>query len=252
MRTPPLSRVALVLAAVLGAGTAQAGLFDDEEARRQIADLKIKSEARFDQQANGQLELASQLSRQAEEIARLRGQIETLNFELETTRKRQQDFYLDLDSRLRKLEPQAPVAGADEGTAGTAEGNPAAANPALESQAYETALGQFKAGKYKEAAASFAGFVQQYPTSSLAPNAQYWLGNSWYAQRNCAKAIEAHSVVTSKYAASDKAPDAWISMATCQQEMGNAAAARRSLETVLGKYPDSPAADTARQRLKKK
>ena len=46
--------------------------------------------------------------------------------------------------------------------------------------------------------------------------------------------------------------DAWLAMAGCQQEMGNAAAARRSLETLVAKYPNSPAADTAQQRLKKK
>jgi septal ring factor EnvC (AmiA/AmiB activator) len=70
-------RIALLIAA-LGAVQAQAGVFDDDEARRQIADLKAKTEARFDQQAKAQLDLANQIQRQAEEIARLRGQIETL------------------------------------------------------------------------------------------------------------------------------------------------------------------------------
>jgi len=94
--------------------------------------------------------------------------------------------------------------------------------------------------------------VQKYPDSSLAPNAQYWLGNAWYAQRDCKRAIEAQSVVTTKYADSPKAPDAWLAMATCQQEMGNANGAKRSLETVVAKYPSTPAADAARDRLKKK
>jgi hypothetical protein len=98
-------RIALLIAA-LGASQAQAGMFDDEEARRMITDQKIKIEARFDQQAKAQLDLANQIQRQAEENARLRGQIETLNYELETAKKRQQDFYLDLDTRLRKFEGQ--------------------------------------------------------------------------------------------------------------------------------------------------
>ncbi|HRF31036.1 MAG TPA: tol-pal system protein YbgF, partial [Azonexus sp.] len=67
-------RIALLLAA-LGAAQAQAGVFDDDEARRQIADHRIKTEARFDQQAKAQLDLSTQIQRQAEEIARLRGQI---------------------------------------------------------------------------------------------------------------------------------------------------------------------------------
>ena len=226
-------------------------MFDDEEARRQIKDLAIKSEARFDQQGKAQLDLANQLQRQSEEIARLRGQVETLTYELETAKKRQQDFYLDLDTRLRKFEPQAPAASAAVDPASGAN-SPAAADPARENKEYEAALNQFKAAKYKEAAWAFSAFVQKYPDSSLAPNAQFWLGNAWIAQRNCAKAIEAHSVVTTKYAESPKAPDAWLAMANCQQEMGNPAAAKRSLETAIAKYPNSPAADTARERLKKK
>ena len=242
-------RIALLIAA-LGAVQAHAGVFDDDEARRQIVDLKVKTEARFDQQAKAQLDLASQIQRQVEEIARLRGQIETLNYELETAKKRQQDFYLDLDTRLRKFEASAS-ANATVAPENGANSKPAA-DPGKETQDYEAALNQFKAGKYKEAAAGFGAFVQKYPDSSLAPNAQYWLGNAWYAQRDCKRAIEAQSVVTTKYADSAKAPDAWLAIATCQQEMGNPTGNRRSLETVLTKYPGTPAADTARERLKKK
>lgn len=242
-----LFQIALLLAA-LGSTQVRAGVFDDDEARRQIADLKIKTEARFDQQAKSQLDLANQIQRQAEEIARLRGQIESLNYELETARKRQQDFYLDLDTRLRKFE----AAGTSVANTENGPGPKPAADPARENQDYETALNQFKAGKYKEAATAFGQFVQKYPDSSLVPNAQYWLGNAWYAQRDCKRAIEAQSVVTARYADSAKAPDAWLAIATCQQEMGNTGGARRALETVIAKYPSAPAAETARERLKKK
>ncbi|MCL2523587.1 MAG: tol-pal system protein YbgF [Betaproteobacteria bacterium] len=234
-------RTVLPLLAVLGASHAGAGMFDDDEARRQIADLRIKTEARAEQQARAQLELQTLIQRQADEIARLHGQIETLGYELETAKKRQQDFYLDLDSRLRSIETHA---------APGAEAAPAA-NAAAEEQEYEAALGNFKAGRYKEAAAAFAAFVQRHPASSLAPNAQYWLGNAWYAQRNCTKAIEAQSIVTTKYADSPKAADAWLAIATCQKELGNATGAKRSLETVIQAFPGTPAAELAQQRLKK-
>ncbi len=242
-------RIALLIAA-LGSVQAHAGVFDDDEARRQVIDLRVKSEARFDQQAKGQLDLANQIQRQADEISRLRGQIETLNYELETAKKRQQDFYLDLDTRLRKFETAESTNAAVNPENG-ANSKPAS-DPAKEGQEYEAALNQFKAGKYKEAAAGFGAFVQKYPSSSLAPNAQYWLGNAWYAQRDCKRAIEAQSVVTTKYADSAKAPDAWLAIATCQQELGNPTGTKRSLETVIAKYPTAPAAETARERLKKK
>jgi len=238
----------VLLIASLGATQAQAGIFDDEEARRQLVDFRIKTEARFDQQAKAQLELSAQIQRQADEIARLRGLLETLGYKQEVGDKRTQDFYLDLDSRLRKFE--TPVAA----TADPAN-TPAAAikgDPAREGQEYEAALNQFKAAKYKEAAAAFAGFVQKNPDSSLAPNAQYWLGNAWYAQHDCKRAIEAQSIVTTKYPDSPKAADAWLAIATCQQEMGNPTGVKRSLETVIAKYPNTPAAESAQQRLKKK
>lgn len=239
-------RIAALLIAGLAAAQAQAGLFDDEEARRQIADLRIKNEAQFDQQARAQLELQALIQRQVDEIARLRGQVETLSYELETARKRQQDFYLDLDSRLRKFE--TPVAAADPAAPATAA--TPGADPAAESRDYEAALGHFKGARYKEAATAFAAFVQKYPTGTLAPNAQYWLGNAWYAQRNCTKAIEAQSVVTTKYADSPKAADSWLAIATCQKELGNHKGAKRSLETVITAFPGTPAAETAKQRLK--
>ena len=196
------------------------------------------------------LELANQNERQDDGIARLLGQIHALNYKLETAKKRQQDFHLDLDTRLRKFETVESA----NATVNPENGpNPKpTGDPAKEGQEYEAALNQFKAGKYKEAAAGFGAFVQKYPASSLAPNAQYWLGNAWYAQRDCKRAIEAQSVVTTKYAESAKAPDAWLAIATCQQELGNPTGVKRSLETVIAKYPSAPAAETARERLKKK
>lgn len=237
MRRLPL----LLLLALLGSRPAWA-LFDDNEARRQIADLKITSDARFDQQAKAQLELSAQIQRQAEEIARLRGQIETLTYELEQAKQRQQDFYLDLDSRLRRLETPPADTGAAAGQM----------DEQAISRSYDAALELFKAAKYADAASAFAAFVQQHPQSRLAPNAQYWLGNAWFAQRDCTRAIEAQSLVLAQYPDSEKAPDAMLAIATCQQDLGNPKGARQTLEGLVQKYPSTPAADKARERLKKK
>ena len=247
-----LSAIAVLLAA-FGAQHAQAGMFDDEEARRQIKDLSIQSNERFDTISKAQFELANQIQALREENARLRGQIETLTYELDAAKKRQQDFYVDLDGRLRKLEPQpgadgTPGAG-DEGKAPEATKKPT--DPAAEARDYEAALNLFRGNKIKEAAGAFDGFVKAYPDSTLAPNAQYWLGNAQFTLRDCKKAVDAYRVVVAKWPQHAKAPDALVGIATCQQDSGDAKGAKATLETVLAKYPGTPAATTAKQRLKK-
>jgi len=245
-----LSAVALLLA-TLGVQQAQAGMFDDDEARRQISDLTIKTNERLDSTSKAQFDLANQIQALREDNARLRGQVETLTYELESAKKRQQDFYIDLDGRLRKLEPQAPQVDAKPAEEGKAPPKPAV-DPAAESHDYEAALNYFKANKLKEAAGAFEAFTKNYPDSSLAPSAQYWLGNAHYALHDCKKAIDAQKVVVAKWPNHAKAPDALINIATCQQEQGDAKAAKGTLEAVLIKYPDSSAAATAKARLKKK
>ena len=246
----------LVVLAALGAPSAQAGMFDDEEARQQIKDLRIQSNERLETLSKGQFELLNQIQALREENARLRGQVETLVFELDSAKKRQQDFYVDLDGRLRKLETHATPP-AETGTEGAmpAQGEvapkPPAADPAAEARDYEAALNLFKTNKLKDAASAFEAFGKNHPDSTLAPNAQYWLGNTHYAQRDCKKSIDAHKAMVAKWPQHAKAPDSLVGIATCQQELGDAKGARATLETVLAKYPSSPAAATAKQRLKK-
>jgi tol-pal system protein YbgF len=243
-----------VLLATLGGPYAHAGVFDDDEARRQIKDLSIQTNERVDTLSKAQFELINQIQALREENAKLRGQVETLGYELESTKKRQQDFYIDLDGRLRKFEPQ--VASTDDTRPGDeAKAAPEAAkksaDPAAESRDYETALNFFKGNKIKEAAGAFESFGKKYPDSSMAPNAQYWLGNAYYALRECKKSVDAHKLVVSKWPQHAKAPDSLINIATCLQELGDAKGAKATLEAVLAKYPGSSAAATAKQRLKK-
>lgn len=244
-----------LLLATLGTQQAHAGLFDDEEARRQVNELTLKSNERLDTVAKGQMELANQIQALRDENARLRGQVETLNYELEAAKKRQQDFYVDLDGRLRKIESPTP-ASAETSPAG--ESKPAAeaprkvaSDPASETREYEAALNLFRANKLKEAAAAFEAFAKAHPDSTLTPNAYYWLGNAHYALRDCKKGIDAQRVVVGKWPTHAKAADALLNVATCQQELGDSKSARATLEALLAKYPESSAAGAARQRLKK-
>jgi len=113
----PVAALALTLAA-----SAQAGLFDDEEARKQILQLRnqiAETQRTLDQrvaeleaQARNRsiIDLFNQVETLKAEFARLRGQIELLQNEMENTQKRQRDLYVDLDGRLRKVETQLAAA----------------------------------------------------------------------------------------------------------------------------------------------
>ena len=242
---------ALLLGLCLVAGAARAGLFDDDEARKDIAGLRAQVEA--NQKAaeerlarietlvqDRSIELTKLIEELKQDLARMRGQIEVQANQIETLDRRQKDLYVDLDARLRKLEAGAQ---AQEKQAA------AAPDPVAEGKAYEAALNQFKLGNYQSSVAAFQSFLATYPDSQQVSSAQYWIGNAYYALRDYKTAIAAQQKVLASWPDSAKAPDAMLNIASCQAEMGEAKAARESLQTVLKKYPGTPAAEQAKQRL---
>lgn len=242
-----MKRPLLVLWLLAAGLPAQAGMFDDEEARARIAKLRTDFDGlsqQVDTAAKNQLDFANQAETLKAEIARLRGQVEVLVNDLETTQKRQRDFYVDLDSRLRKLETAAQAV--------EAKPEPAKADPAQEAQDYEAAFTAFKAGKYKEALAAFQAFIQAYGSSGLLPNAHYWAASSQYQLRDYSRAAEGFGKLAATWPNDAKAADALLAQANALTEAGDAKGAKRVFETLVAQYPTSPAAATAKQRLKKK
>ncbi|MQA42367.1 tol-pal system protein YbgF [Rugamonas aquatica] len=225
---------------------AHAGLFDDDEARKALLDLRAKVEAmrgelnaRIDTKSDksSTLDLVNQNEVTLQEVAKLRGQIEVLSNELANAQKRQKDFYVDLDARLRKLEPREV----------TIDGKTAQVDP-NEQKTYEAAYKIFLAGDYKAGGTAFTEFLQRYPGSSYAANAQYYLGSSYFAQRDCKGAISAQLLVLKNYPDSPRAPEAMLNIASCQSELKDKAA-KKTLQDLIKAYPDSAAAVTAKERL---
>jgi tol-pal system protein YbgF len=242
---------ALLLGLCLIAGAARAGVFDDEEARKAVAALRVQVEA--DQNAvqerlakiemlvqDRSIDLARQIDELKQEMARLRGQIEVQAHQIETLDRRQKDLYVDLDARLRKLE-----ASAKEQEKQAAE----ATDAVSEGKAYEAALNQFKLGNYQASVAAFQSFLASFPDSQQVSSAQYWIGNAYYALRDYKTAIAAQQKLLESWPDSAKAPDALLNIASCQAEMGQTRTARETLKDLLKKYPGTPAADQAKQRL---
>jgi tol-pal system protein YbgF len=222
---------------------AHAGLFDDDEARRAILDIRARLDSlnsRLENKADKttNLDLAGQSDQLRAEIAKLRGQVEVLTNELANEQRRQKDFYTDLDARLRRIEPQK----------GVIDGKEVSISPA-EQRAYDAALSLFKTGDYKNAGTAFFNFLRIYPQSGFAGSANYWLGNAYYAQRDYRSAIASHQTVVQFFSDNPKAPDALLNIASCYTELKDKAAAKKTMETLVAQYPDSTAARTAKERL---
>lgn len=263
---------ALVLCSgLLAAGPAGAGLFDDEIARKQITDqqkrvdeLRQQAEGmaarlgKIEEEAKAQpvLALAAEIEKLREEMRGLRGQIEVLGNNIEGVSKRQRDMYVDLDQRLRRFEqPGAAIAPAAAVSSVPATGAADAAKTAAatvsvdENAAYERAQGQRRIGNYQGAITAFQGFVAKHPKSTLAPRAQYWIGDSYFNLRDFKNAITSQQKLLASYPDSSSVPDALLNMASSQLESGDTAAARKTMDGLIARYPSSEAAEKARRRV---
>ncbi len=244
---------------------AQAGLFDDEVARAGVEELR-KRMAETDKQAEmlgrNQLDFANQLESLKAEIAKIRGQLEVLAYEVEATQKRQKDFYVDLDSRLRKIEGPIPTdsgtsADGNTGAAGAA-GSAASANsaapadPAAENADYEAAVNALKGSKFKVAADGFAAFMKKYPDSSLQASAHYWAAYAHAQLREHARAAELFGKFAAGWPADDRVPGALESQIASLETLKDIKGARSATELLANKYPNSDAGKRAKLKLKKK
>jgi tol-pal system protein YbgF len=243
----------LILLAAL-ALPAQAGVFDDEEARARIEKLRTEMRAeldglatRVDRAAKNQIDFANQSEGLKTDLAKLRGQLEVLLNDTEVAQKRQRDFYVDLDNRLRKLETTAPAAAADITPSGGQK-----PDSAQETREYEAALAAYKAGRYVEANRSMLAFIKDYPNSALLPNAYYWAASSHFNLTEYARAIELFGKVAATWPNDPKAPDALLAQGNTLNEIKDAKGAKKVLDDLIARYPDSSAAQIAKQRSKKK
>jgi tol-pal system protein YbgF len=232
---------------------AHAGLFSDDEARNAILDVRSRienlqreSNTRLEAKAdkNSLLDLSNQNEQLRLDVAKLRGQVEVLTNDLANAQQRQKDFYVDLDNRLSKMEPQKQTTEVRDPNVSVS-----ANSDQSEQRTYEAALGVFKAGDFKGAILGFNDFLRHFPQSGFAAAAHYWLGSAYYAQRDYRSAIAAQQTVLKVYPDSTRAPDALLSIANCYAELKDKIQARRTLDTLIAQYPGSPAAQTAKERL---
>lgn len=213
-------------------------LFEDAEARRAILELRQRFDASAEENAQTRrslLDLQSQIEALRADLAQLRGQNEQLAREASEIQRTQSG----IDERLTRFEPSEVQV----------DGLRFLATP-QERADFEAALQLFRGGDFPGARKAFAAFVNAYPQSGYMPSARFWLGNTQYAGRDYKEAVANFRAVLRAGPAHERAAEAALSLANSYLELKDAKAARQALESLVLEYPDSEAAETARQRLK--
>ncbi|WP_077035275.1 tol-pal system protein YbgF [Pelomonas sp. KK5] len=255
MRSARLSPLlyASLLALAAAAMPARAALFEDDEARKAILDLRARQQqndeatrARLDKLVQEQidplrrsiLDLNGQIESLRGEIAKLRGQNEQLARDLSDTQRKLIDQSDALNTRLKPLEPQKV----------SLDGREFNVSPD-EKRVYDGAMGQVRKGDFDEAAASLNGFLKQFPTSGYADSARFWLGNAQYGQRSYKDAITTFKAFLAASPDHPRAPEAMLALANCQIELKDTKSARKSLQDLIKAFPNSEAAQAGKERL---
>jgi tol-pal system protein YbgF len=232
---------ACVVGLAIAGAPAHAGVFDDDEARKAVLDLRAKTDNLASQLSAAQrtiLDQSNRIDQLNQQVATLRGQNEDMFNQLTTLEKQSKDYYADLDGRLKKFEPQQQ----------TVDGVQGEVQPG-ETEAFNAASTQFRSGDFKNAAVSFKAFVSKYPQSPYQPTAQYWLGNAQYALRDYKGSTATWANLVKNYPTHPRAPEALLAIANNQIEQGQKAAAKKTLEQVESQYSGTDAAQTAESKM---
>lgn len=236
----------------LGAFSAHAALFEDEEARRAILDLRQRLEASnvASAQASAKtneevlgirrslLDFQNQIEALRADMARLRGQNEQLARDLSETQLQQKNITQTVDDRLRPLEPIKV----------TVDGREFSVSP-LEKREFDASLVVFRQGEFAAAKAAFSGFLKQFTLSGYRPSALFWLGNAQYAIRDYKEAMANFRTLIAGDPDHMRVPEAVLSIANCQLELKDSRGARKTLEDLVKAYPQSEASVAAKERL---
>lgn len=249
-------RLFLLGALCVAAAPAYAGLFNDTEARQQLQQLETRlaiteeTVARLDaankQQTSALLDLQTVIDAQNAELRKIRGQNEELEHYLQDAEKRQKDFYVDLDGRLRRFEA-VDTASADKASGVKNKSD----DPITENRALEAAYGFYKAERYQNAVSAFQEFLNSYPKSAHTANVRYWMGNAYFVLKDYKNSLESFQVLAGKFDTYPKIADVWFNIVDCQEALNDKEAAKSSLKQIITKFPNSEAAAKAKKDLAK-
>jgi tol-pal system protein YbgF len=266
-----LSAFKLTLAVALSSLSflSSAALFGDDEARRAILDLRQRFEVtqkkldatqerleatqqrleatqqsfklQSDENATlrrALLDLQNQIEGLKKEQAGMRGSFEQFLKDLTDVQLKQKDVLQTVDARLSRFEPIKVVL----------DGLEFLADPAEKKQ-FDAALAVFRTGDFAAAQNSLMAFLLKYPGSGYSSSSLFWLGNSQYATKDYKESIANFRKLLSQSPEHPRAPEAMLAISNCWVELKDLKAAKKAMEDLVKFYPNSEAAQTAKQRL---
>ncbi len=253
LRRAPL--LALLLA--VGCGSSQLDTMEAQIADIQRQVLLIQRQGAGKEEVAGLQQQSTEQSRnllkaQADIQSELQGlatQLEQLEARLEDTNERLNQLSQQIaatNQQLRTLgrdsAPAPPTAGGNGGGA-TAAG---ASDPETQ---YRAAYNDYLRGSYDLAITGFRQYLEAFPSTDLADNAAYWIGESLYRQKKYQDAIRQFDAVVAQYPSSDKVPSALLRKGYAYLELGEQSKGIVQLQNVIRRYPRSDEANLARQQL---
>ncbi len=263
MKSHSTARICFLLVALLATGSAWA---QKQSLAERVAALEQKTSSQTQGASQANVELLNRLTQLQSEMKALRDQVETLQNENAQLKERNRVQYIDLDSRIGKFETSGmpanpaptparpsvskPAVKPAVSQGSNNSGNTLAADPANEEAAYGVAFEALKQKDYVESARLFKTFIDTYPQAQLAPNAWYWLGESYYVTQNYEIARQSFEGLLSQFPDSGKVPDGMLKLGYCQAQLGQKDRARNTFNEVLRLYPMSDAARFAQSQLR--
>lgn len=244
---------------------------DSSELKKGVAALKEQTtgtvkEDSFNAIRESQASLYSQVAEQSKEVQILQGRFDENKFFIDKALKessierellRSQISNLEkrikeLSERLAKLSETGSSA-AQKPSADGEDSPPEKAIPQKSlddepAKAYDAAYTLLKEKQFKEAREKFAAFIKRFPKDGLAGNAQFWIGESYYAEKDFESAILAYETLIKNYSHNEKIPGALLKQGLSFAEIGDKKTARVILDKLIEKYPDSREAALAKKK----
>jgi tol-pal system protein YbgF len=271
-------RTVSVASCLLMSVAAHAGIFDDDEARKAILDLRqqitsitatVNTNLTAAQQKNADeiaqlrkslFELQNQIDKQKSDVSQLRGDNEVLARNLADMQIRLKDILQASEQKIQAAEQKIQAAEQRsqaveqkltklEPIKISLDGREFMADPA-EKREFDAAFELFRSGDFVKSQKALFDFIQRYPGSGYSPSALYWLGNAQYSNRDYKEAIINFRSMISKTPDHLRAPEAMLSIANCQLEMKDPKSAKKTLEDLLKAYPKSEAAFAGVERMR--